>query len=45
MINDIEAKTDARCRKPRLVSEKPIEYHLLVQVHLEFGTRYTLRVL
>ena len=45
MINDTEAKMDARCRKPRLASEKPRKYHLLVQVRLEFGTRYMLRVL
>ena len=45
MINDTEAKTDAGCRKPRLASEKLMRYHLLVQVHLEFGMRYTPRVL
>ena len=45
MINDVEAKTDAGCRTPRLAGEKPGKYHLLVQVRLEFGTRYTPRVL
>ena len=25
MINDVEAKTDAGCRTPRLASEKPAE--------------------
>ena len=45
MINDAEAETDARCRKPRLASEKPRKYHLLVQERLECGMRYTPRVL
>ena len=45
MINDAEAKTDAGCRTPRLAGEKLGWYHLLVQVHLEFGTRYMPRVL
>ena len=45
MINDAEAKTDARCRKLRLAGEKLIEYHLLMQVCLGFGMRYTPRVL
>ena len=45
MINDTEAKMDAGCRTLRLVGEKPRKYHLLVQVRLEFGTRYMLRVL
>ena len=45
MINNAEAKTDAGCRTPRLSGEKPGKYHLLVQVRLEFGMRYTPRVL